>query len=137
VSAPPVLDHGVIGNGRVLALVSPSTHVEWLCLPRFDSPSVFARLLDQARGGSFGLEPVGDDIATRMEYVQNTNVLRTRVTSSTGSFEVKGEVDLAIQVKLLVPPVHLGDPLLALVQRPSRLPVPRVVPRDGARLRPS
>ena len=35
------LDHGAIGNGRVLALVAPSTAIEWLCLPRFDSPSIF------------------------------------------------------------------------------------------------
>lgn len=119
-NAPPVLDHGVIGNGRVLALVSPSTHVEWLCLPRFDSPSVFARLLDQARGGSFGLEPVGDDIATRMEYVQNTNVLRTRVTSSTGSFEVYDyaprvpaglSVDAPIEIHRIVIPQE-GNPVV-------------------------
>lgn len=38
----PVLDHGVIGNGRVLALISPTTSIDWLCLARFDSPSVFA-----------------------------------------------------------------------------------------------
>ena len=46
----PALDHGAIGNGRVLALVAPSTDIEWLCLPRFDSPSVFAALLDREQG---------------------------------------------------------------------------------------
>jgi hypothetical protein len=63
----------------VLALVAPSTHIEWLCLPRFDSPSVFGALLDSQKGGSFGLESAGGPAATAMAYVPNTNVLRTRV----------------------------------------------------------
>ena len=81
------LNHGVIGNGQVLALVSPSTHIEWLCLPRFDSPSVFARLLDADLGGSFGFD-VPDDAEVKMEYVANTNVLQTRVTSADGNFDI-------------------------------------------------
>ena len=81
------LNHGVIGNGQVLALVSPSTHIEWLCLPRFDSPSVFARLLDADLGGSFGFD-IPDDAEVKMEYVANTNVLQTRVTSAEGNFDI-------------------------------------------------
>jgi hypothetical protein len=61
----PRLDHGAIGNGRVLALVAPPTHIEWLCLPRFDSPSVFARLLDAEHGGSFGFELEARDAPLR------------------------------------------------------------------------
>jgi GH15 family glucan-1,4-alpha-glucosidase len=83
----PRLDHGVIGNGRVLALVAPTTHVDWLCLPRFDSPSVFARLLDPERGGTFALCPVCAP-EMRMEYVVNTNVLRTEVRCPDGRFDV-------------------------------------------------
>lgn len=86
-SAIPTLNHGAIGNGRVLALISPSTHVEWLCLPRFDSPSVFARLLDANHGGSFGFEPTGR-AQIEMQYLTNTNVLQTRVTASDGSFDI-------------------------------------------------
>ena len=52
------LDHGATGNGRVIALVGPDTSIDWLCLPRFDSPSLFARLLDEERGGSFAFEPM-------------------------------------------------------------------------------
>ena len=81
------LNHGVIGNGQVLALVSPSTHIEWLCLPRFDSPSVFARLRDADLGGSFGFDLPGD-AEVKMEYVANTNVLQTRVTSADGNFDI-------------------------------------------------
>lgn len=82
-----MLNHGVIGNGRLLALVSPSTHIEWFCVPRFDSPSVFARLLDDEKGGSFGFEPV-DLKESRMSYVVNTNVLCTQVTTAEGSFDL-------------------------------------------------
>jgi GH15 family glucan-1,4-alpha-glucosidase len=83
----PALDHGVIGNGQVIALVSPTTHIDWLCLPRFDSPSVFGRLLDADYGGSFGFD-VPEDYRLEMGYVRNTNVLRTRVTSSEGDFDI-------------------------------------------------
>ncbi|NOT28568.1 MAG: glycoside hydrolase family 15 protein, partial [Acidobacteria bacterium] len=83
----PSLDHGVIGNGQVIALVSPTTHIDWLCLPRFDSPSIFARLLDTDCGGSFGFD-VPDDARLEMGYVRNTNVLRTRVTSADGDFDI-------------------------------------------------
>jgi GH15 family glucan-1,4-alpha-glucosidase len=84
----PRLDHGVIGNGRLLALVAPTTHIDWLCLPRFDSPSVFARLLDADRGGTFALAPVCDAPTTSMKYVTNTNVLQTEVRCADGSFDV-------------------------------------------------
>jgi GH15 family glucan-1,4-alpha-glucosidase len=84
----PRLDHGVIGNGRVLALVAPSTDVEWLCLPRFDAPSVFASLLDPAHGGRFGFESVAPVTARSMRYRTNTNVLRTDVTAADGQYVV-------------------------------------------------
>ena len=81
------LDHGAIGNGRVIALVGPDTSIDWLCLPRFDSPSIFARLLDEERGGSFAFEPM-DLISSSMAYVRNTNVLRTEVITTQGRYEV-------------------------------------------------
>ena len=84
----PTLDHGVIGNGRVLALVAPSTDIEWLCLPRFDSPSVFAALLDREQGGRFGFVPTGADPSFVMQYVANTNVLRTTVSAADGVFDL-------------------------------------------------
>jgi GH15 family glucan-1,4-alpha-glucosidase len=82
------LDHGAIGNGRVIALISPSTSIDWLCLPRFDSPSVFGRLLDEKKGGSFSFEMVGGGVITRMEYITNTNVLCTHVSGDEGAFDV-------------------------------------------------
>ncbi len=85
--APLPLHHGAIGNGRVLALVGPDTSIDWLCLPRFDSQSVFARLLDQERGGSWAFKPVTDWHSTT-SYVRNTNVLRTEVDTGEGKFEL-------------------------------------------------
>ncbi|APR76650.1 Glucoamylase [Minicystis rosea] len=73
----PKLDHGAIGNGRVLALISPTSAIEWLCLPRFDSPSIFARILDASNGGTFRFLTNGSEIRGKMEYLANTNVLRT------------------------------------------------------------
>ncbi|WP_145198969.1 glycoside hydrolase family 15 protein [Planctomycetes bacterium Poly30] len=76
------LDHGVIGNGTLLALVNPDTGIDWLCAPRFDSPSLFARLLDEQKGGTWRfLYQKGDEkhaLHGEQRYVRNTNVLVTR-----------------------------------------------------------
>jgi GH15 family glucan-1,4-alpha-glucosidase len=79
-----LLNHGAIGNGRLIALISPDTSIDWLCMPRFDSPSVFARILDEERGGSFSFESEG--MRSVMVYARNTNVLRTEVESIDGLF---------------------------------------------------
>jgi GH15 family glucan-1,4-alpha-glucosidase len=74
----PPLDHGAIGNGRLIGLVSPTSAVEWLCLPRFDSPSVFGRLLDRERGGTFRILAGEHEVRGSLRYMRNTNVLTTR-----------------------------------------------------------
>ncbi len=84
----PSLDHGAIGNGRVLALVSPFSAIEWLCLPRFDSPSVFARILDRERGGTWRFLIRGEEQRGRLEYLPNTNVLRNVFADSGVAFEL-------------------------------------------------
>ncbi|MFO0562241.1 MAG: glycoside hydrolase family 15 protein [Polyangiales bacterium] len=71
------LDHGVIGNGTVLALVRPTTTIDWLCMPRFDSPTVFGALLDEHEGGGFSLLWESKLQRGQSRYVRNTNVLRT------------------------------------------------------------
>jgi len=81
------LDYGVIGNGKTAALVSSKGSIDWLCLPSFDSPSVFARILDKNKGGYFGIE-VDKDYVTNQRYVKSTNILSTSFVSKEGSFEV-------------------------------------------------
>lgn len=81
------LDYGVVGNSRTAALISCVGNIEWLCFPDFDSPSVFAALLDREKGGSFGFE-VGEDYRITQSYVPQTNILSTRFSSDEGEFEV-------------------------------------------------
>ncbi len=82
------LDHAAIGNGRLLALVSPTSSVDWLCLPRFDSPSLFGRLLDEHRGGSFRIECADGEVTGTLSYLRNTNVARTEFRVGDDAWEV-------------------------------------------------
>src|SRR5580658_4291959 len=84
----PTLDHGAIGNGRVVALVSPTSAIEWLCLPRFDSPSVFARLLDAQNGGTFRILYGEAEVRGELSYLPNTNVLSTRFEQNGDAWEI-------------------------------------------------
>jgi GH15 family glucan-1,4-alpha-glucosidase len=84
----PPLDHGAIGNGRIIALVSPTSAIEWLCLPRFDSPSVFGRLLDRERGGTFRILAGEHEVRGSLHYLRNTNVLSTRFEADGCAWEV-------------------------------------------------
>ena len=81
------LNYGVIGNCRTAALISERGNIEWLCFPDFDSPSVFAALLDRTKGGSFGFD-VPDDYIAQQSYIPHTNILSTRFASDEGEFEV-------------------------------------------------
>jgi GH15 family glucan-1,4-alpha-glucosidase len=69
--------YGVIGDGNTVAFVGVNGSVDWLCFPRFDSPSVFARILDAQRGGCFRISPSRDGYESRQAYDDATNVLQT------------------------------------------------------------
>ena len=81
------LDYGIIGNCRSAALVSNKGSIEWLCLPKFDSSSVFGKLLDEQRGGSFEIIPLKRSTITQ-KYEENTNILVTTFKSREGIFKV-------------------------------------------------
>lgn len=78
-----MLDYGIIGDLHSAALVSNQGSVDWLCWPRFDSPSIFARLLDREKGGHLRVAPVGA-FQSSQEYEPRTNILRTRFVANEG-----------------------------------------------------
>jgi GH15 family glucan-1,4-alpha-glucosidase len=88
VSYPSIADHGLIGDMQTAALVSTGGTIDWFCSPRFDSPSVFASLLDANRGGRFALAPVAPVRTTKQMYMPDTAILVTRYLSEAGIAEV-------------------------------------------------
>jgi len=79
----PINDYGLIGNCRSAALVARDGSIDWCCFPRFDSPSVFAALLDAEKGGHFTIQPL-QGFAAEQRYLPDTNVLEARFTTATG-----------------------------------------------------
>jgi len=84
---PAIEDHALIGDMQTAALVATDGTVDFMCLPRFDSPTIFASLLDQRNGGRFTLAPAGQHVTKQM-YLPNTAVLVTRYLSEGGVAEV-------------------------------------------------
>ena len=80
-------NYAIIGNSRSCALVDEYATIVFACLPDFDSGTVFAKILDQKIGGSFGIEAVEGHVESQA-YLYNTAILHTRFVTSEGSFEV-------------------------------------------------
>lgn len=79
-----IQDYAIIGNCRAAALIGRDGSLDWLCWPRFDSPAIFARLLDAESGGSWAIAPI-DSSATGRRYIKDTNVLETRFRAKAGT----------------------------------------------------
>ena len=85
---PDISEHGLIGDLQTAALVTSDGTVEFFCCPRFDSPSVFASLLDADRGGYCSIRPAADGYVSRQLYFPNTAMLITRFMTPGGVGEV-------------------------------------------------
>lgn len=81
-------NHGIVGDLKTVALVDLNGTIDFMCWPQFDSPSVFASLLDGERGGSFELRPDLEKVSRRQLYLPETNVLLTRFLSDGGVAEI-------------------------------------------------
>ena len=81
-------DHGMIGDLQTAALVTNDGTIDWLCAPRFDSPSIFGALLDRRRGGHFRIAPDGTRFVAKQLYLPGTPILITRFLSPDGVGEV-------------------------------------------------
>lgn len=85
----PIGSYGVIGNMRTAALVAMDGSIDWLCYPYFDSPSVFAAILDDKKGGFFKIAPApGVEARPKQFYWPDTNVLISRFMTADGTVEI-------------------------------------------------
>ena len=80
-------EYGIIGNGHTVALIGTDGSIDWCCLPRFDSSSVFAAILDDEKGGKFHIEPQLP-FQSRQAYLSNTNILQTTFETETGTVTI-------------------------------------------------
>ncbi len=84
----PIEDYGIIGNMHTAALVGVNGSIDWMCYPHFDSPTVFAAILDDGKGGRFRISPSVPVTAHRQFYWPDTNVLVTRFFTAGGVGQV-------------------------------------------------
>ncbi|HEX4218941.1 MAG TPA: glycoside hydrolase family 15 protein [Acidimicrobiales bacterium] len=87
-SYQPIESYGLVGDLRTAALIGTNGSVDWMCFPHFDSPSVFAAILDDEGGGRFVIAPAQEPYRTKQLYWPDTNVLLTRFLSASGMAEV-------------------------------------------------
>ncbi len=84
----PIENYGIIGNLKTCALVSLNGSIDFMCAPKFDSPSIFATMLDRQKGGFCAIEPELEDLTTKQLYFPETAILLTRFFSDSGIGEL-------------------------------------------------
>jgi GH15 family glucan-1,4-alpha-glucosidase len=103
---PPIGDYGLIGDLRSAALISKHGSIDWMCLPRFDSPWIFGRLLDWDEGGYLQLYPIGEALGYR-QYRRDSNVIQTLWSSDRARMRVVDWMPIAVKNKRVRPPESL------------------------------
>lgn len=116
------LDYGIIGNCKSAALVSKEGSIDWCCLPDFDSSSMFAKILDDKKGGCFAIDAVGK-YKVNQRYIENTNVLVTEYSNKDNAFEV---LDFMPRYKTDSGIYHCPPDIIRFVRRVRGLPKMRV-----------
>ena len=84
----PIEEYGMIGDLRTIALVGMDGSIDFMCFPHFDSPTLFAAMLDEEKGGHFSISPVVEGARQKQLYLPDTNVLVSRFLSEDGVGEV-------------------------------------------------
>lgn len=84
----PIENYGIIGDLNTIALVGLNGSIDFMCFPNFDSPSIFAALLDEQKGGRFQIVPAFTQMKAKQLYLPDTNVLLTRFLSEEGVGEI-------------------------------------------------
>ena len=102
-SYQPIENYGVVGNMRTVALVSMHGSVDWFCFPHFDSPSVFAAILDDKKGGRFVVRSTHKHVRFKQFYWPDTNVLVTRFLCPDGVGELQDFMPVAAAMPTNVP----------------------------------
>ena len=127
---PPIADYAFLSNCHTGALVAPDGAIDWLCVPRFDSPSVFGSLLDRG-AGAFRFGPFGINVPTARIYEPGTNTLATTWHTPTGWVLVRDALTIGPRRARTRSP-------RTPVPRPTRTPTiswcgPRSASREGSR----
>ena len=97
-SYQPIENYGIIGDLSTIALVGLNGSIDFMCFPEFDSPSIFASLLDEHQGGYFSIIPEFKKMKTKQLYLPDTNVLLTRFLSSEGVGEITDLMPVLVDV---------------------------------------
>src|ERR1043166_9018209 len=92
----PIGEHGLVGDLHTVALVGTDGTIDWYCCPAFDSPSIFASILDAERGGHYRIAPSGEATAKQL-YFPDTNVLITRFFTPDGVGEVQDFMPVRVE----------------------------------------